>query len=170
MSSSTGADISIRRDQRLSTDPTSAALYPSAGRPGALAGGVPGGRVAPEAVVEHRIRVARETERPGLTARGRLADGRIDERGGSASRPRYASSASALRPTGRLPVASPMSLSSSIRRRASVSSPAATWLPARKLSANCSCTSAPDSRASLTCRTASACLASSPRPRARARR
>jgi hypothetical protein len=35
MSSSTSADISIRRDQRMSTDPSSAALHPSAGRPGA---------------------------------------------------------------------------------------------------------------------------------------
>jgi hypothetical protein len=35
MSSHTSADIPARRDQRLSTDPTWAALHPSAGRPGA---------------------------------------------------------------------------------------------------------------------------------------
>jgi hypothetical protein len=35
MSSHTSAQISARRDQRLSTDPTSAALRPSGGRPGA---------------------------------------------------------------------------------------------------------------------------------------
>jgi|tagenome__1003787_1003787.scaffolds.fasta_scaffold17735791_1 hypothetical protein len=35
MSSHTSTDVAARRDQRLSTDPTSAALHPSGGRRGA---------------------------------------------------------------------------------------------------------------------------------------
>ena len=122
--------------------------------PGRIARGV----MSAEAVVEHGSRVV--VGRP--SPRGRLLRAWLRSARTPAPRRRARQRGSSGR--SRAPGFRSPRRSSVLRRSvsaAAVSSPASMWLLARKLSANCRCTSAPVSRATCTWRAARRCSASS---------
>ena len=120
-------------------------------------------RAPPSRRSRHRPSCRARARSPSCTMRSISSDA-------TASWPRHAASSISPYPTAELPIACAITRSSSTRTATSVRFPEASRLLAKKLSANCSCTSAPASRATRTWREASSCRRRRPTARARSAR